>query len=651
MHIRLKTSSAALLLVLAAPLAAVPPPVADFARPAEFGTVKLSPDGRYLAVTVPTEDRTGLAVLDVEKLQVKGVMNFRDQEHVSDFWWSSDTRVIATLATKEGALDAPVSKGELYAMNADGGSKAYLFGYRGEQSVGSHVKRATAERAWAYMVDPLRDDPDHALIRVRPWESRQAGVDQVYKINEFSGAKARLLSAPTTGETDFFTDWLGRVRYALVRDTRFKRRSFYRAGDESEWQEDARTAASDSHFTPLRFSGDNEHVYLLSGQDGRSTCLLERKLDGSKQRQFGCGVNDVEWSFDGKAPLALINSAGRPETKLLAENEADRKLFETLQQSFSGEALEIVSRSRDGRKLVLRVSSDRNPGDYYLFDRASKQARYLISTRGWIDPKKMGERKPISYATRDGHRISGFITLPPGRAPKSLPMVVLPHGGPFDVFDSWYWDADAQLLASRGYAVLQVNFRGSGGYGRAHMEAGKRSLGFRMIDDITDGLKYATAQGYADPARVCIYGASYGGYAALMSAVREPDLYRCAIGYAGAYDRKAQYQENDTNKYLGGQAYIREYIADSEDELVRQSPLTYIDRLKAPVLIVHGEQDKRVPFSQAKLLRAALEKRKHPYEWLSKPTEGHGFYRQKSREEFYGKMLEFLDRNIGEARK
>ena len=219
-----------------------------------------------------------------------------------------------------------------------------------------------------------------------------------------------------------------------------------------------------------------------------------------------------------------------------------------MQLSFPGDIVYPVSTSQDGSKSVLYVYSDRDPGGYYLFDVKSMEISPIGAVIDGIVPEQMGERRLISFRARDGILLRGILTIPPGVDPKSLPLVVHPHGGPLGAADSWRWDADSQLLASHGYAVLQINFRGSGGYGRSFFNAGSRAWNTGMINDITDGTRWVEAQGIADPKRVCIYGASYGGYAALMSSLREPDLYRCTIDFAGIYDMNLQTATTDTTQ-------------------------------------------------------------------------------------------------------
>ncbi|HWY24533.1 MAG TPA: prolyl oligopeptidase family serine peptidase, partial [Nevskia sp.] len=338
---------------------------------------------------------------------------------------------------------------------------------------------------------------------------------------------------------------------------------------------------------------------------------------------------------------------GYPKISLLETDDPMRDKLDAVLGNFPGKMVLPVSQTTDGSKLIVFVYSDRDPGTYYLFDTVKMKIDPLLHLRRNIDPAQMAERRPITFKARDGQVIHGYLTLPPDKDPQHLPLVVYPHGGPFVDGDTWAWEADSELMATRGYAVLQVNFRGSRGYGNAFEQAGKQKWDSVMIDDITDGAKWVVSQGIADSARMCIYGASFGGYAALMSAVREPDLYRCVIDYAGVYDLRIQKSQSDTSLTDSGNNYIDEFIGATPDRLYQASPASQIDKLKANVMIVHGEQDRRVPIAQAKALRKALEERHRPYEWLTRPGEGHGFYLPENKQDFYVKLLAFLDKNIG----
>jgi dipeptidyl aminopeptidase/acylaminoacyl peptidase len=256
--------------------------------------------------------------------------------------------------------------------------------------------------------------------------------------------------------------------------------------------------------------------------------------------------------------------------------------------------------------------------------------------------------EPVQLKARDGLALNGYLTRPLGQEQgKNLPLIVLVHGGPIGIRDYWEYNPEVQMFASRGYAVLQVNYRGSGGYGERFEVAGYREWGGKMQDDVTDATRWAIEQGIADPKRICIYGGSYGGYAALMGAVREPDLYQCAIGDAGVYDLRLMLSRGDTQDSRVGENYIKRIVGDDSSMLASRSPITQLDKIKAKLMLVVGGEDKRVPPVHGESVHNALEKRGVKHEWLYERTEGHGFYDEKNVEAQYARMLAFLEANIG----
>jgi dipeptidyl aminopeptidase/acylaminoacyl peptidase len=304
--------------------------------------------------------------------------------------------------------------------------------------------------------------------------------------------------------------------------------------------------------------------------------------------------------------------------------------------------------SDDLKKLVVFSWSAKDPGSYYIFDLEKKQLKPLFATCPWIKPEQMADVYPISYKSRDGLVIHGYLTVPAGQEPKNLPMVVFPHGGPFSR-DIWEFDRDTQFLASRGYAVLQMNYRGSPGYGEDFYVKGQRHIGRELQDDITDGTKWAIAQGIADPHRIAIMGWSFGGYSALMGAIREPNLYRCAIDLSGVTDWVAllKYQRTVTEGFGDDEnaEMIGDPIKDAAD-LADISPVNHADKIAVPLLLVYSKDDRVVPFEQARLMKAALDSAHRSCELITKRNEGHGFYKYDHRLELYQQIDKFLAANM-----
>jgi dipeptidyl aminopeptidase/acylaminoacyl peptidase len=256
---------------------------------------------------------------------------------------------------------------------------------------------------------------------------------------------------------------------------------------------------------------------------------------------------------------------------------------------------------------------------------------------------------PVTPQARDGLSLHGWLTRPAGVVGPA-PMVVLPHGGPFGEFDVWSYDDDTQMLTEAGYAVLRVNYRGSGNYGKAFQRAGVRQWGGSMQDDLTDATRWAIAQGIADPARICLYGASYGGYASLMGVAKEPSLYRCAVGYVGVYDLPRMQNEAETRATRARRSWSRDWIGNDDAALARVSPVNLADRIQAPVLLVAGGEDLVAPVEHTHAMESALKKAGKQVETYYVRSEGHGFHLPEHRREFYRRLLEFLNRHIGAGR-
>jgi dipeptidyl aminopeptidase/acylaminoacyl peptidase len=340
---------------------------------------------------------------------------------------------------------------------------------------------------------------------------------------------------------------------------------------------------------------------------------------------------------------------GRPAMSLFDSGSPDGKALVDLMTQYPGEDVQFVSGTDDGSKAIALVEADVDPGTFFLYDRASNKFSPLLQRASWIDPTQLARKTPITLTARDGLKLNGYVSYPPGKEnAKNLPMVVFVHGGPFGLRDEWDYDPYVQAMATRGYAVLQVNFRGSGGYGYDFMSAGYHEWGGKMQDDVTDTTRWAIAQGLADPQRICIYGGSYGGYAALEGAVKEPDLYKCAIGYVGVYDLRLMNSRGDIPQNIYGREYLKRVLGTDETVLAQHSPVFQLNNLKAKVMLVVGGRDTRVPEVQGKNLHMALLERSVPHEWLYKADEWHGFYDEDNITELFGKVDAFLAANIGQ---
>ena len=347
---------------------------------------------------------------------------------------------------------------------------------------------------------------------------------------------------------------------------------------------------------PLGFDRDGRCAYL-STERKQGTSVVERYCiaDGKRQELYADPHSDPVlpiFALDGTVPIGAYYDATRPRAVIWNKEHPDAPVLQQLINAFPGQVVVAKSASKDRSLVVIEVSSDTDPGTFYLFDRATSKVALIARTHPWLAQRAMPTTKAFSFQARDGLELHGLLTLPAdAEAGKARPMVVIPHGGPYEIVDEWGYDAESALLASQGYAVLRVNFRGSGGYGRDFVEKGYREWGHAMQDDVTDATRWAIAQGHAAADRICIYGASYGGYAALMAAVREPTLYRCAAGFAAPYDLAKMYKWGSIRRSDLGRNYLERVLGKDEQELALRSPAKQASAIRIPVLLSHGQLD------------------------------------------------------------
>ncbi|MEI6859070.1 MAG: S9 family peptidase [Shewanella sp.] len=612
--------------------------VEDFSRHSQFYNVKISPNGKHLAVLISTDGRKTLAFLDSKTFEVTFSLGGEARDQVADYYWVNDERVIIQVEKVRGSLAKPINTGEIFAVNYDGKKKRMIFGYRAKNP----------SNYGGFLIDTLKDDERHVLISKQPLSHRTDVLAEVAKLNVYTGRSRRVKRAPIA-YSQFLIDHDGVPRFVAGMDKKANTKLYYSKGKGEDWQPFGEVF--EGEFEPIAFGEDNKTVYALKSLDGGPKGLYHYNLETQKETElYRSTMVDPTYVLSSKLNevYGLRLDEDYPFYLYLKPDSSEAKLHQSLVSAFNGDTVIVSSTTRDRKQAVVHVSSDRNPGTFYLFDTETMKAQYLMSARSWIKPENMAMTEPFRIKTPDGLILNGQMTLPKGQS-NNLPTVVMPHGGPH-VRDYWGYDPQVQMLANAGYAVVQINFRGSSGYGENFIEAGYGNWGTKIQDDILLATTYAVQQGVADKDRLCILGVSFGGYSALQSAIRSPDTFKCAIGYAGVYDLEMLYDEGDTKRLRWGEAYLDKTLGTDTAKQRAQSPVHHVSQLKAPVLIIHGEDDERAPIEHAEALKDALDKASHPYEWLVKDKEGHGFYKEQNILEANKAILSFLDKYIGQHR-
>ena len=385
---------------------------------------------------------------------------------------------------------------------------------------------------------------------------------------------------------------------------------------------------------------DDSNTEALWLWDSYEDKFVEKIYENPKYDVGGIAISDVT-----KKPVYISYYGEKPE-KVWLDKELEA-VYSSIEASFPNDQVSIGSWTDAEDAAIVTAWSDTNPGEMYYYDRNKGSIALIAKSRPWIKKEEMSPMLPISFTARDGLVVEGYLTVPKNSDGKNLPLIINPHGGPASR-DVWGYNPEHQFFASRGYAVLSMNFRGSTGYGRSHVKMANGQWGRKMQDDVTDSVNWAVEQGIADPDNVCIYGASYGGYATMAGITLTPELYRCAVNYVGIWDIKMLYEQNGRGVDRAKRWFHNHVLDPKEDvdQLKKTSPNFHLDKIQAPLLIVHGRRDYNVRIEQAETLMDALDEKNIPYEVLIKKEEGHGFRLEENRVELYTVMEKFFEKNL-----
>jgi dipeptidyl aminopeptidase/acylaminoacyl peptidase len=642
----------ALALACSTPAAAADPaqiPIQDFVRNPTYSAVKISPTGEYLAMTVDRGDIDVLTVLRTRDLSIVKVNQLPNQQSVGGFHWVSPERILFTSVRKVGRFAQPFGTGDWYSVNADGSMPRML-------ELGSKGARDMQGAFFDLLDNPQRDD-GKVYMTANYQRSAESANTEVFEVDTLSGRSRSLGRAPR-GNCGMALDAEKQPRYAICSD-------YKNAAGEFDEVTELYRRESDGKWTLVGSSkGGGKSIRVFgSARDGR---IYATESDGKAPSAFGTidpqtGAFDALFkdpvsdpsgfigSVDGSdVVLGVVTEAGAPEVTMIEKDHPDAKLYQSLAASFPGQFVNFSSATRDGGQIVVSVYSDTNPGQLFLYDRASNKARFLMQQRKWIDDKRMGNVRPIAFTSRDGLKIHGYLTLPNGSDGRNLPMIVNVHGGPIGPRDDWGFNWESQLFASRGYAVLQINYRGSGGFGKGFQDLGYGSWATGIMNDIIDGTRWAIDKGHADKDRICIYGGSFGGYASLMAPARDQTLFKCAFGYVGFYDAEIQMTKSDTSQRESGRMYMLRALGKTKAERDAMSPVYHADKIDIPVYLAAGARDPRCPPEHTEAMHEALVRAGNtPEGMMIVSGEMHGFYKDENKLKLYTTMLDFFAKHIG----
>ena len=615
-------------------------PTEHFASLPDFGSVRLSPDGTRLGAiaNMVSDEFTGRFVFEqhLDTGRQRTLLSLPDSEYkINWIRWASDRHLLVSFWGRDDVRGTQFTTTRMFVIDTETGES--------KNALSTSVLRR-AKNIPQYqdqVIDLMPEDEDHILMQA---DLGAPSRPDVYRVNLKTG-KVRKVETGRTGVGSWGTDRQHRVRIAIHRDeTTIK---IYERGVDSDrfrvlWQFDA---LSEDEVRPMGFAADPNTLYVRAYYDGRWALFRVDLADPELTRElvFANPNYDVSGGlvYSPKTRDVVGIRTGIGGTYEFWSRE-HRLLIESVRAALPDYYNGIVSMSRDERRMVFFSQNDTNAGTYFYLNRDTKEMSPIAPSYDNLPPELMAETKTFFYEARDGTRIQAFLTLPRGSEGRNLPAIVYPHGGPI-VFDSDTFDYWAQLFANRGYAVMQMNFRGSAGFGYDFMAAGLQQWGQAMQDDVADATQWLIDNGIADADRICIVGGSYGGYAALMGVATTPELYRCAVSFAGVTDLAAivamsrRYTNSDIAELQ---------LGSKGRDLKARSPITHAASIEDPVLLIHGENDVVVHVRQSRRMARALERLDKDVIYIEQPEGDHSLSTNAQRLEALTAIEAFLAKHL-----
>ena len=598
-------------------------PLEDFFRNSPQAAFQLSPDGKHLSFMAPYQDRMNIFVRNLDEEEATQLTH-ETERSIDGYFWVDNTRILF--------------------MKDDGGDENYhLFGVNLD---GSDLRCYTPfDGVRVRIIDDLEDIPDQVLIGMN---KRNPEVFDPYRLDLKTGELTQLAENPGNWQ-GWMTDHNGVLRSVTAIVDGVNTQILYRDHDNEDFRAVLTTSFKES-VDFIIFTPDNKYVYAATnlGRDKSVLVLMDPATCEEIEMLYENPIYDISSiSYSRKRKKLLgVFCSGHKEPVRHYFDEEEKNLKEKMRSLFPGLHCGMSDCDKAEEKYLLYVGSDRNKGAYYYYDIHEDQPRKIASLSPWLNEEEMVEMEAIKYTTRDGLELEAYLSLPKSfdkKNPTPHPVIIHPHGGPW-ARDYWGFDSVVQFLCNRGYAVFSMNFRGSTGYGRKFLEASYKEWGRKMQDDISDGVAYLIKEGIADPKRVAIYGASYGGYAVLAGLAFTPELYCCGIDYCGV-SNLFTFMNTIPPYWKPMLEMMYEQVGNPEtdhDLLAAASPALHADKIRVPLFIAQGANDPRVNKAESDQMVEALRKNGVEIEYMVKENEGHGFHNQENRFDFYRAMEKFL---------
>lgn len=604
-------------------------PLEDFFRNSERTGYQLSPDDSYISYMAPYKDRLNVFVRRVDETDEHAIRITNETERsVAGYMWADNQRL---LYMKDTAGDENY---QLYGVHRDGSDDRAYTAFNGVRTS---------------LIDDLEEQPGVVMIGMN---KRNPEVFDPYRLNIETGELTLLAENPGNIQ-GWMTDHDGRLRVATAIVDGVNTQILYRDTEDEPFKPVLTTNFRDV-VSFMEFTPDNKEVYAATNLHRDKTILVRMNPATCEELEVlyeneRYDIASISYSRKRKKLLSVYCTGHKEPVRHYFDAE-EEQLRQRIKAHFPNQRYGIADTDKAEANYLIYVGGDRTRGSYWHYNALTDEAKKIADLAPWIKSDEMNAMHPVCYTTRDGLQIEAYLTLPDGLTPdtaKQLPVVVNPHGGPW-ARDCWGYSSEVQFLSNRGYAVFQMNFRGSTGYGRHFLEASYKQWGLKMQDDITDGVKWLIEKGIANPNRIAIYGGSYGGYATLAGLTFTPDLYACGIDYVGV-SNLFTFMQTIPPYWRPMLEMMYEQVGHPEhdaDQLAATSPALHADKIKVPLFVAQGANDPRVNKAESDQMVEALRQRGVVVEYMVKDNEGHGFHNQENRFDFYRAMERFLKAHL-----